>query len=113
MKIVPFDIKIGCYTWVITVVNESNPELEGDDGCCDFSNKIIYLSSRLNKEQMWYTLLHEITHALLEESTFESDISRLLGDNYERFVELFSRNLNCIFDLDSIKKYIFSDYLFS
>ena len=44
--------------------------------------------------------------ALLEEATFESDLSKLLNKDYERFIELFSRNLDCLFSLKDLRKHI-------
>lgn len=100
MKFIPFTLKIGKFDWAITCTSRNNKDLDGDDGCCDFSSKVIYIANDLSQQRCFYTLLHEITHALLDESSFESDICKLLGSNYERFVDLFSSNLDCFVDND-------------
>ena len=107
MNFPPFDIKIATYTWKILFVDKKDRELEGDYGCCDYNKKAIFIDNSLNAEQTWFTLLHELTHAFLEEATFESDLSKLLDKNYERFIELFSRNLDSLFSLEDLRKEIF------
>ena len=109
MKFIPFTLKIGKFDWAVTCTPRNNKDLDGDDGCCDFSSKIIYIADDLSQQRCFYTLLHELTHALLDESSFENDICGLLGKNYERFVDLFSSNLDCLVYNDLKKLLRFED----
>lgn len=57
MKKIPSKLKIGAITYNIVI-----KDLDEDMGRTVFTNSTIFLDTKLSKEQMMVTLLHEIIH---------------------------------------------------
>ena len=67
-------IKIHNNNYEILLTNYDDPNLEIDEsyktGVCDMLNKKIYIANNLNKDAMYYTIFHEITHAVTDSYGF-------------------------------------------
>lgn len=64
-------LEINNWKYEIYVVNEDDDVLQMDDGyyhsgVTDMKEQRIYLQKGLNEQQMWYTVVHELTHAYLQ-----------------------------------------------
>lgn len=64
-------LEINNWKYEIYVVYEDDEILQMDDGfyhsgVTDLKEQRIYLQKGLNEQQMWYTVVHELTHAYLQ-----------------------------------------------
>lgn len=64
-------IRINNWEYEITVVKEDDSILKMDDGyyhsgVTDLKEQKIYIQEGLNSQQLWYTVVHELTHAYLQ-----------------------------------------------
>ena len=64
-------LEINNWKYEIYVVEEDDDVLQMDDGyyhsgVTDMKEQRIYLQKGLNEQQMWYTVVHELTHAYLQ-----------------------------------------------
>ena len=64
-------LEINNWKYEIYVVEDNDEILQMDDGyyhsgVTDMKEQRIYLQKGLNEQQMWYTVVHELTHAYLQ-----------------------------------------------
>jgi hypothetical protein len=91
-------LEINNWKYEINVVREDDEILLMEDGyhhsgVTDLKEQKIYLQKGLNEQQMWYTVVHELTHAYLQaygflqvEYTDEiiADIMGIYGKNIQK-----------------------------
>lgn len=89
----------------IKIVEYDNENLLMDDGdyhfgVTDFNNKTIYIANNLSKASFKYTLLHELTHAVIDSfgflqvewndeivADFMANYSTMITDKYNLIME--------------------------
>lgn len=69
------EIKINNNTYKIFFVNSNSEKLQMEDGefhsgTIDFYKKEIYIADDLNQDTLRYTLIHELTHAVIDSYGF-------------------------------------------
>lgn len=69
------ELKINNNTYKIFFVNPDDTRLQMEDGeyhfgITDFNKKEIYIANNLNKDTLRYTLIHELTHAVIDSYGF-------------------------------------------
>lgn len=69
------ELKINNNTYKIFFVNPDDKKIQIEDedfnlGITDFTKKEIYIANNLNKDTLRYTLIHELTHAVIDSYGF-------------------------------------------
>lgn len=69
------EIKINNNTYKIFAVEPNDEKLKMEDGkyhsgVTDFYKKEIYINNNLNKDTARYTIIHELTHAIIDSCGF-------------------------------------------
>lgn len=86
-----FDLKIGFTNYEVYVSDWVEIDNEKDyRGKVEFQNCRITILRYMNEQRTRETLVHEIVHAIISETS----TTELLGDKEEEFVERFSKVLN-------------------
>lgn len=97
-------MRIGKINWQIKLVNADSPILSGCMGICVYAENIIYLNKDLPEDAFRETVLHELTHALLAESSFNHKCKEHFQDYYEIFVDCLSKTIDDVVDFTLIEK---------
>lgn len=86
---IPKQFKLLNYTWTVEMVPGPVIHADGDEchGTCDTDKRLIRLDATLDREMLWHTWLHELTHAIL------SALGRSAHSADEDFVDSFSGGL--------------------
>lgn len=96
----PIKVKIGNISWTIDFVSpKDNQLLNGEFGVTIFKSATIYIDKDLKPDVMKETLLHELFHAIMWESSYHNRLYDLLDKEYETFVDITSKQLHSIIDL--------------
>lgn len=93
----------------IKIVKPDNENLLMDDGdyhfgVTDFKDKIIYVADNLSKSSLRYTLLHELTHAVMDSfgflqvewndeivADFMANYSNLIANKYNYIITIMEK----------------------
>lgn len=86
---IPNEFKLLNYTWRVVMIDGPVVHADGDQchGTCDTDARVIRLDATMDRELLWHTWLHELTHAIcsaLGRSSISAD---------EDFVDSFSGGL--------------------
>lgn len=99
-------IKLNKNQYAVKIVKHDDENLLMDDGdyhfgVTDFNKKIIYIANNLSDSAFEYTLLHEITHAVIESfgflqvewndeivADFMANYSTIIADNYNYIIAI-------------------------
>lgn len=90
-------IKINRHDWSVQLAPQFHEMVQGNLGMCHYDKRSIFVSKDIeHKDMLVDTIYHELSHALLEETTFNTQITNTLGDYYENFIDLMGQ---CLRDL--------------
>lgn len=88
-----------CGIWyeIVSMSEEDEPQLEGAEGLCDHKNCRIVLKTGIDQNRVKDTLVHEILHALINESGVRNELETLAhkdaGEVEERIVRMLTPHL--------------------
>lgn len=104
-KDTPIPVKVGGVNYGIKMVDKNDADIgEGNRGLCYYEELMIKLDKTLPKDLLAQTLYHELSHAICEQTSFNSMLEDKLGDNgYEIFIDNLGKVLYTLFHRNNMK----------
>lgn len=92
-------------TYNIDLVNKLNKDLDGNRGIIFYEELKILLDKNLPSERLIQTFYHELSHAICEQTSFNTMLEEKLGDNgYEIFIDNMGKVLYSLLHQNNIQE---------
>lgn len=90
---IPRSFSLNNNQWFVNQAATISSTLDGAYGITNYKTREIMLSAELCRDVKEDTYYHELAHALLEETTFNTVISENMGMYYESFVQALGNQI--------------------
>lgn len=98
-------VKVGGVNYSIKMVDKNDDDIsEGNRGICYYEDLLIKIDKTLPKDLLKQTMYHELSHAICEQTSFNSMLEDKLGENgYEIFIDNMGKVLYTLFHENNLK----------